>query len=102
MQRRTGRAVPHRWRMDTTLPITPDGRLPARAIAGTLLIIGGAEDKRDQPDILRRFVELVDGGGIAVATLATEEPQEAFERYRDVFRELGASHVSHLDVPSRE
>jgi len=88
--------------MDTMLAVTEDGRLPARAIAGTLLIIGGAENKDGATPILERFAELVDGGGVAVATLATEEPREAFERYRDVLHGLGVRQVTHLDVPSRD
>jgi len=88
--------------LESYVPSRNTGRLPARAIAGTLLIIGGAEEKQHAPEILERFVELLDGGGIAVATLATEHPAEAFTRYEDAFKKLGVERISHLDVPSRD
>lgn len=81
-------------------PLRPgDSRIRPK---GTLLIIGGNEDKIDEKLILQRLVDLAEGGKIVVATLASEEPKEVFETYEPVLRALGARHVYHLGVESRE
>jgi cyanophycinase len=69
---------------------------------GTLIVIGGAESKDDNAEILRRVADRVDGGCLVVMTCATEEPEAAWERYRDVFRDLGVSDLAHVDVRERE
>lgn len=69
---------------------------------GTLLIIGGREDKENGKLILRRLVDLAEGRRIVVATLASERPQEVFDTYEPVLRGIGARHVYHLGIESRE
>jgi len=68
---------------------------------GRLLVIGGHEDKKDDRIILRRLAELVGDGKLVVATPATEQPQESWEEYSRVFRELGVRNVRHLHVEQR-
>ncbi len=68
---------------------------------GRLLIIGGHEDKEDERLILRRLAELVGGGKLVVATLATSEPRASWEEYNRVFRNLGVRHVHHLAIETR-
>ena len=74
-----------------------------RSTNGSLLIIGGAEDKKGERQILRRFVEEAGGSNarIIVMTLATELPEEVGQEYRRVFNDLGAGVVEPLDT-SRE
>lgn len=68
---------------------------------GTLLLIGGHEEPRGE--ILARFSDLSGGSReIALVTLATAEPLAAFRRYRESFKELGATAVHHLDARTRE
>lgn len=74
------------------------------AVDGTLLIIGGAEDKKDKCEILRKFIELADqrGGKIVIMTAATQYPQKVSNEYIKIFKRLGADDVICLDIPSRQ
>jgi cyanophycinase len=68
---------------------------------GRLLVIGGHEDKKGDRIILRTLAERVGSGKLIVATPATEEPQESWEEYERVFRDLGVDNVHHLHVQER-
>ncbi|AFV13005.1 cyanophycinase CphB [Thermacetogenium phaeum DSM 12270] len=72
-------------------------------VQGTLVVIGGAEDKEGDCLILRRFVELAGGdkARLVVVTAAAAEPQRTGEMYRSLFRSLGVAEVAVLDVGSR-
>jgi cyanophycinase len=72
---------------------------PAR---GTLIIIGGHEDKEGEKVILREVARRVGSGKLVVATLASEVAQEMWQEYRRVFRSLGALHIHHLGPIERE
>jgi cyanophycinase len=70
---------------------------------GTVIIIGGAEDKVRDRVILARFIELAGGrdSRIAVISSASSMGTEAGERYRAVFSELGAEIVRPLHAITR-
>jgi cyanophycinase len=68
---------------------------------GTLIIVGGKEDKEGDKLILRRFVENVGSGRLVVATVASSLPDEMWEEYERIFRGLGVRHVYRLDVSTR-
>lgn len=69
-----------------------------------LVIIGGAEDKDGDCQILREFVRRAGGtkARIAIITAATELPREVGENYIRVFERLGAEDTRILDTESRE
>ncbi|WP_414582737.1 cyanophycinase [Scytonema sp. PCC 10023] len=69
-----------------------------------LVIIGGAEDKEGDCQILREFVRRAGGtkARIVIMTAATELPREVGENYIRVFERLGAEDVRILDTESRE
>lgn len=70
---------------------------------GSLLIVGGHEDKEGEKIILRAFVKKVGKSGKAVvATLASEQPKQMFEDYEKALRSLGMRHIRHLSIESRE
>ena len=70
---------------------------------GSLLIIGGHEEKEGDKTILRLLAKKVGKAGkIVVATIASGQPQASFDDYERVFRGLGVRHVHHLTVESRE
>jgi cyanophycinase len=81
----------------------PDERGGAmgEVVKGRLLIIGGAEDKTGEMEILREAVKLMDGGRMVVMTTATEHPEEAGDTYRSLFSRLGAKDVEALRVDTR-
>lgn len=70
---------------------------------GTLVLIGGAEDKKGDKKILRRFVELCGGSEarIAVLATATRKTHDAGDRYCSLFREMGAAEAATLPIYSR-
>lgn len=79
----------------STKEIAPEGK-------GTLVIIGGHEDKVGDKKILSLVAERAKGKKLVVATVATEEPEETWQEYRELFSELGVQNLEHLDVQSRE
>jgi cyanophycinase len=77
--------------------------LPARASkhAGSLIIIGGREDKEGDKDILREVCSRIRNQKLVIATIATSHPDEVWEEYRHLFRELGVTSLAHLHIESR-
>lgn len=69
-----------------------------------LVIIGGAEDKEGDCQILREFVRRAGGtkGRIVIMTAATELPREVGENYIRVFERLGAENARIIDTETRE
>ncbi|MBD2434552.1 MULTISPECIES: cyanophycinase [Fischerella] len=69
-----------------------------------LVIIGGAEDKEGDCQILREFVRRAGGtkARIVIMTAATELPREVGENYIRVFERLGAEDVRIVDTETRE
>lgn len=69
-----------------------------------LVIIGGAEDKEGDCQILREFVRRAGGtkARIVIMTAATELPREVGENYIRVFERLGAEEVRIVDTETRE
>jgi cyanophycinase len=70
---------------------------------GTVMVIGGAEDKIRDRVILNRFVELAGGTDAVVVVLSTASSLgfEAGQRYRAVFSELGIETVRPLHAMTR-
>jgi cyanophycinase len=69
-----------------------------------LVIIGGAEDKKDDCTVLREFVRCAGGtkARIAVLTAATSLPGEVGEDYIGVFERLGVEKVQVIDTDHRD
>jgi len=83
----------------------PVASAPVRQVCqGPVMPIGGAEDKDPGSDVLERFMELAGGNQarIAIIPTASEEAQEAGERYIKVFRKLGAAEADWLRVEKRD
>ncbi|HET6380461.1 MAG TPA: cyanophycinase [candidate division Zixibacteria bacterium] len=75
-----------------------------RSRAGHLLLIGGAEDKLRQRQILGRFASLAGGeeGRVAVISTASSLGDEATELYRSLFAQLGIPDIRGLRPLSRD
>jgi len=71
---------------------------------GTLVIIGGAEDKEDKCTILKTVTQLARGkkGRLILISTATESPEEVGDRYQEVFHRLGLEQVLNLHLATRE
>ena len=68
---------------------------------GTLILIGGHEDKEGGKTILREVARRVGGGKLVVTTVASHEPDGQFTEYERIFRSLGVEHVYKLDIRDR-
>ncbi|WP_454862133.1 cyanophycinase [Peribacillus frigoritolerans] len=71
---------------------------------GELLIIGGAEDKCLEGEVLNKFVELAthSEGGIGILPTASEIPEEVSTEYIKIFRDLGVDRVEVIKLDSRQ
>lgn len=76
----------------------------AEKIKGDLIIIGGAEDKEGDKEILKKVCNSIDKDNdiILVATIATEYPKEAFRKYKKIFENLGVKNIKGLNIEERE
>ncbi|MEI2775750.1 MAG: cyanophycinase [Tetrasphaera sp.] len=77
--------------------------MAAPAHRPTLLIIGGAEDRRGRSSILRRFVRLAGGkqATIAIIPTASSFQDEVSSAYAEVFARLGARTCAVVDPRDR-
>ena len=70
---------------------------------GTLVIIGGAEDKTGCGEILKQAPRMMsEEETLIILTTATEQPEQAGENYRQVFQDLGIGHIQILNINTRE
>ncbi len=72
-------------------------------IKRSLIIIGGAEDKKGGKEILKEVCSSInkENDNLVIATLATESPMEAGERYKRIFKSLGVRNIKTLDISNR-
>src|SRR5829696_1468969 len=68
---------------------------------GTLVMIGGGEDKEGDRVILREVARRLDGGKLVLATVASHEPEGYFEAYQKAFADLGVTDLTELYVRAR-
>ena len=73
------------------------------APAGTLMIIGGGEDRTNNKEILSRFIALAGGPErpLVVLTAASKIPEQVWEMYRIALGDLGARAVRHVPIADR-
>jgi cyanophycinase len=67
------------------------------------MIIGGAEDRTDNMEILKRFIALAGGADqpMVVLTAASTVPEKVWGLYESAFKELQAGQVRHLPIQQR-
>jgi cyanophycinase len=72
---------------------------------GWIIPIGGAEEKENEPEILRRFVTLCGNGAAGKADIVViptaSRMADTGSRYEQIFSELGAGNVEALDFDTR-
>ena len=73
-------------------------------VSGNLIIIGGAEDKKGDKDILRRVAKYIDPEKerLIIATIATQYPEQSYQNYKEVFTKLGIKNIAKLDISTRD
>src|SRR4051812_8675371 len=72
--------------------------------AGPLVIIGGAEDRNGECNVLGAFVRLAGGAkaNIVIMTVASEFPDEVGAAYEELFLKLGAKSAQAITVRQRD
>jgi len=68
---------------------------------GTLILIGGSEDRLGPATILMEIARRVGEGVLVIATVASSRGDESWKEYRKTFKRLGVKHIRHLDVVNR-
>jgi len=73
-------------------------------IRSELIIIGGAEDKTGESNILEYITECAgrENGYIVIITTAAEKSQQVYEAYEMVFRKFGVEKINLLDIKNRQ
>lgn len=73
-------------------------------LRGNLIIIGGAEDKKGEKNILKEVCSKIDKekDELVIATIATDLPKEVGAEYRNIFERLGVRNINILDIQERE
>ena len=68
---------------------------------GTLIVIGGHEDKEGERVILREVARKLRDGKLVIATVASHQPEGYFESYQRAFADLGVKDLVELYVEER-
>src|SRR5690348_11134739 len=77
-------------------------KIPDGEQRGWIIPIGGAENKENDPKILKRFVALCGGPVADIVVIPTASRMaDTGERYEALFRELGAGRVDAMDFDTR-
>ena len=73
-------------------------------VNGKLLIIGGAEDRQNEKEILKNFIELSGGihAKLKFILAASSEPASVWASYSNAFKQLGATDIEPIALLSRE
>jgi cyanophycinase len=68
---------------------------------GTLIVIGGHEDKENEKIILQEVARRIGRGKLVITTVASHEPEGLFSSYERIFRSLGVEHIYKLEIEDR-
>jgi cyanophycinase len=71
-------------------------------MAGTLILIGGHEDREGDKVVLREVARRAGVRPVVLVGTASEDPEELFEQYEAAFAGLGVKGVIRLGVATRE
>ncbi len=77
-------------------------KIPDGSQRGWIIPIGGAEEKENDPEILRRFVKLCGGADADIVVIpSASRLRDTGERYVTLFRGLGVGQVEAMDFDTR-
>jgi cyanophycinase len=71
-------------------------------LGGSLIVIGGSEDKLGDKKILCEIANRVGNGKLIMVTVASEIPEEIWSVYDEIFRYLGVRRIEHVGLIHRE
>jgi cyanophycinase len=67
-----------------------------------LILIGGAEDKTGNKEILKQTIEISEAKSVVVIPTASAYPRDVFSNYYHAFRELGVEVIECFDIRKPE
>jgi cyanophycinase len=70
--------------------------------SGTLIIIGGGEDREGKKTILKEVARRVGKGRLVITTVASHNPKGYFEQYERAFKDLGVEDLKELYLENRK
>lgn len=75
-----------------------------KKLQGNLIIIGGAEDKKGEKNILKEVCSKLDKEKdvLVVATIASQLPEELGNEYKSIFEDLGVKNIRILNIRERK
>ena len=74
----------------------------SRRPAGSLIAIGGTEDREDTKIILSYIAERIGSGKLVISTLASGYADEVWDIYHNLFTSMGVKSVKHLCMDHRD
>lgn len=69
---------------------------------GTLIVIGGHEDREGRKTILREVAKIVGKKRLIIATVASHQPEGYFEQYQNAFGDLGIEDLKEMYIETRQ
>ena len=69
---------------------------------GTLIIIGGKEDKSGDMHILTEFAQLIGKKKMVIVTIASAMPNDIWDDYKKIFFSMGLKNLAHFSVEQHE
>lgn len=75
-----------------------NGKTVKRLNKGTLIIIGGREDKEKEMAILKEIAEKTGRAKLVIATLASQVADEVWQEYKKIFHLLGVKNLEHFNI----
>jgi len=69
---------------------------------GTLIVIGGKEDKQGEKKILKEIANQVKRSKLILASIASQLPDEVWVEYRKLFNDLGVKNIEHLTIETHQ
>lgn len=69
---------------------------------GYIVLIGGAEDRKDEKVVLKRVLALNNAKVVSVIPTASNYPADLLKDYNYAFRDLGVSEIYSLDIRGRD
>jgi cyanophycinase len=68
---------------------------------GTLVIIGGGEDREGRKTILKEVARRVGKGRLVIMTVASHNPEGYFQQYKAAFHDLGVDDLCEMYIKTR-
>lgn len=69
---------------------------------GTLIIIGGSEDKKNEMEILKEVARRTHKGKMVIVTIASNHPEELWTIYKKIFSHFGIKDIRHFSIDDHQ